>query len=136
MNSFTHMLCKSIRLFEIIFPFCKTMPQHLQYDKKTVWSFHTPLAGLPDPDPSPINHLWDNPDCGYMTRIPSLIFVLFLTFPLVYYKCIPRLLVSLCKRLIECINKGGSQTSYDLQYMFTAILIFNKACELGWPSFY
>ena len=34
------------------------------------------------------------------------------------YKCIPRLLLSMRKRLIECINKGGGhERRYDLQYI-------------------
>ena len=44
---------------------------------------------------------------------------------------LPRLLLSMQKGLIECINIGGSHTRYDLQYicnhnMFMFILIFNK----------
>ena len=51
MKSFTHMSCQSSRL-------SGTIPVRLQYGKE-LFASHTPLTGLPAPDPSPIGHPWD-----------------------------------------------------------------------------
>ena len=47
---------QSIGLLETIFSLSKTMPP---IDLFASWSCHNPLTGLPDPDPSPIDHLLD-----------------------------------------------------------------------------
>ena len=56
-NSFTHMSCQSVGLLETIFPSSKKIPPYLQYVKElfACWSCHTPLTGLLDTDPSPID---------------------------------------------------------------------------------
>ena len=40
------------------------MPPYIQYGKELFasWSCHTHLTDLLDPEPSPINQLWDMPD--------------------------------------------------------------------------
>ena len=61
MKSFTHMSCKFIRLLEKSFSSSKTMPAYLQYGKELFasWLSHSPLTGLPGPDPSLISHPCD-----------------------------------------------------------------------------
>ena len=113
------------------------MPTYLQYGKELFasWSSHTPLTGLPEPNHYPIDHLWD-------TSIERLLVEQWQRISQGgVHTCIPRLL-RMRKRLIECINKVGGHTRYDLQYihcnhkMVIAIRIFNKDGELRWPSFY
>ena len=127
---FTNMCCRSIRLLETIFSSSMTMPPYLQHGKELFasWSSHTPLSGLPDPNQYPIDHLWDIWD----QRVHDLYPFPASTLPesehqLVeqwqcipqggVYTCIPRLLLSMRKRLLKCINKVGGHTRYDLQYI-------------------
>ena len=60
-------------LLELIFSSSKTMPLYLQYGKELIasWPWHTPLIGLPDPNPSPINHPWDIRDRHVQDLYPS-----------------------------------------------------------------
>ena len=111
MKFFTHMSCKSIRLLETIFSSCKTMPAYLQFGKKLFasWSCHNPLTGLLGPDPSPIGHPWDILGRGYMIlSLPSCHMAMYSTGGRRI-----QLLLNMCKRLIECIHKGGGYTRYD-----------------------
>ena len=154
MNSFTHMSCKFIRLFETIFYFSKTIPAYLQYSKELFanWSCHCHMTGLPVPDPSLMGHPWDNLGRWIHDRIHSQL----PNFPNSNTSCLnngivfhqrvgynPRLLLSMHKSIIECIHKGGGHTRYVLQYInlynhniFISVLIFNKGGEIGRPSFY
>ena len=58
---------------ELIFSSSKTMPLYLQYGKELFasWPWHTPLTGLPDPNPSPINHPWNIRGCHVQDLYPS-----------------------------------------------------------------
>ena len=127
-KAFTHRSCKSIRLFETIFSSSKTMPAYLQYSKELFanWSCHTHMTGLPSPDPSLIDHCWDNLGWWVHDRIPSQLphfpnwntsWLHKMHFTTGWGGYNPRLLLSLYIRLIECIHKGGGQTRYDLQYI-------------------
>ena len=73
MKSFTHMSCQCIGLLELIFSSSKTMPLYLQYGRELFasWPWHTPLTGLPDPNPSPINHPWNIRDHHVQDLYPS-----------------------------------------------------------------
>ena len=128
MKSFTHMSCKSIRLLESIFSFSKTIPAYLQYGKELFasWSCHTPLTGILGPDPSPIGHPWDilvlrvhdriHPQLPHFPNLKTS----WLNNGNVFHKGVgynPRLLLSMHKRLIECIYKGGGHTTDDIQYI-------------------
>ena len=126
MKSFTHIFCKSIRLLETIFSFSKIMQAYLQYSKELFasWYCHTPLTGVPGPDPSPIGHPWDILGQRVHDRIP---------FQLPYFPNLntnwlnngnvfnegvgynPRLLLSMHKRIIYNIHKGYSR--YDIKYI-------------------
>ena len=141
-------------MLETIFSSSKTMPAYLQYGKELFasWSCHTPLIGLPGSDPSPIGHQLDILGWRIHDSIPFQL----PHFPnlnsnwlkLTMYSTTRgwgynhKLLLRMRKSLIECIHKGGSHTRYDLQYiiynhnMFMSVFIFNRASELGWPSFY
>ena len=115
MKSFTHMSCQSIGLLAAIFSSSKTVPPYPQYGKEL-------FASLPHTGPSPTDLPWDIRDRWVHDLYP------FLSATLLVeqwqripwgggYKCISRLLKSMCKRLKECINKGGSHTRYYLQFI-------------------
>ena len=130
MNSITHMSCKSIRLLETIFSFSKTLPAYLQFGKElfAIWSCHTPLTGLPGPDPSPINHplyiLGRRVHDCIPSQLPHFLNsnTSWLNNGNAFHKGCgrgynPRLLLSMGKRCIECIHKGEGHTRYDLKYI-------------------
>ena len=73
MKDFTHMSCQRIRTFETIFSSSKTMPAYLQYGKEHVCklAMSNPLTSLPGPNPSQIDHPWDNLARWIHNRIPS-----------------------------------------------------------------
>ena len=85
------------------------------------WSCHTPLTGLPGYlRPAGTYDLYPFP----AATLPKLECQLVEQRQRIPQggggcKCIPRLLLSMRKRLIECINK--SHTRYDLQYKFVII---------------
>ena len=125
MKDFTHMSCLSIRMFETIFSSSKTMQAYLIMAREMFasWPCHTQLTSLPGPNPSLIDHPWDNLDWWVHDCIPSQP----PHFPdwntignashMGWGRYIPRLLLSMRKRLIECILKGCSHTRYELQYI-------------------
>ena len=116
MESFTHMSCKCLRLIETIFCSSEIAPVYLQYGKELLasWSRHTLLTGLPGPDPSPIGHPWyilglRIHDCIplQLPHFPNLN-TSWLNNGNVFHERVgynPRLLISKCKNLIECIYK-------------------------------
>ena len=127
-RSFTHMSCKSIKLLETIFSFSKTIPAYQQYGKELFasWSCHTSLTGIPGQDPSLIGHPWDILGQRVHVRIPFQLprfpnlNTSWLTNGNVFHKGVwynPRLLLSMNKRLIGYIHKGGGNTRYDIQYI-------------------
>ena len=125
MKSFTNMSCKSIRLFETILSSSKTMQAYLQYGNELFasWPYHTPLAGLPGPNPSLIGHLWGILGWWVHDYIPYKLpcFPNLNTSLLnngnVFHKGVGTILLSMRKKLIQCIHKGCGHTRYDLQYI-------------------
>ena len=124
MRSFTNMSCQSIAL-ETIFSSRKTMPHTCNMTRNCLQAGHTYLlTGLLCPDPSP-----NRPALGYSTLagtwlvcLPSCL-ITGIRNPAGWtlamsgvYKCIPRLLLSMHKRLKGCINKGWGDTRYELWY--------------------
>ena len=95
----------------------------------TVWKLVMPypLTGLQGPYPSPIDHPWDNLGWWVHDRILSQLprfpnsKTSWLNDGNAFHKewvgYNPRLLLSIHKRLKECIRKGGGYTRYDLQYI-------------------
>ena len=119
-----------VQIYQIVSSFSKTIPAHLQYGKELFagWSCHTHLTGLPGPDPSPIGRPWDILGQQIHDRIPYQL----PHFPNsntswfnngnVFHKgrgYNNSFLLSMPKSLIECINKGGGHTRYDLQYILS-----------------
>ena len=128
MKPFTHMSCKFIRLLETIFSSSKTMPAYLQYGKELFasWSCHTPLTGLPGPDPSPISHPFDILGWRIHDRIPFQLQLFpnlnsnWLRIDNVFQEGVgvqSQAPLNMFKSLIECIHKGGGHTRYDFQYI-------------------
>ena len=143
MQSFTHTSCKFIRLLEKISS-SKTMLAYLQYDKELFASclWHTPLTCLSGPDPSPIRHSCDILGLRIHDRIPSQLphFPNLNTSMLnngnVFHEGVgiqPRLLLSTCKSLIECIRKGGGRTRSGLQN--NKFIIITCSCLMLFLSF-
>ena len=126
MKSFTHMSCKSIRLLETSVFFSKTVSAYLQYGKELFasCSCHTPLTGVSGPHPYPIGHhgifyIAHDPIPSQLLHFPHLN-TSWLTNGRVFNKewgYNPRLLLSMRKRNIESIHKGGGHKRYDLQYI-------------------
>ena len=121
MKSFTHMSCKSIRMLETIFSSSKTLPPYLQYGKELFasWSCHTPLTGLQGPDPSSIDHPWDILGRLIQDCIPSQLphflnsNTSWLNNGISFHKGVgynTRLILSIHKKRIEYIHKGGGHT--------------------------
>ena len=116
-----------IRMLETIFSFSKTMPAYLQCGKALFasWSCLTPLTGISGPDPSPNSRPWDIlgqriHDCTpfQLPHFPNLN-TSWLSNGNVFNKGVgynPRIL-SMYKRLIEYIHKGGGNTKHDIQSM-------------------
>ena len=78
---------------------------------QTKSSCHTPLAGLPDPDPYLIDHPWDIRDRRVLSHYPNLNTSWLYngnTFHRV--QMYTKALLSTHKRAIEYINKGGSHS--------------------------
>ena len=86
----------------------------------------SPLTGLPGPDTSLIGHPWDILGQRVHERIPSQL----PHFPYLNTSWLkngnafhegwgynPRLLLSMSTSLIECFNKDGGHTRYNLQYI-------------------
>ena len=128
MKSFTHMSCKRIKTFGNNF-LC-------QQDKDSIpaiWQgtvcrlvMSYPLTGLLGPNPSLIGHPWEILGRRIHDGIPSqLSHFLYLNTSWLNngnafqegVGCNPRLLLSMSKSIIECIQKGGVHTRYDFQYI-------------------
>ena len=91
------------------------------------WSCHTPLTGVPGPDPSPIGHPLDilgqrvhDHTPFQLPHFPKLNTTWLRTMAMYSTRGWgrnPRLLLNMLKRLIDYINKVGGNTRYDIQYI-------------------
>ena len=142
-KSFSRMFCRFIRLLETNLPSSKTLPYHIPAILQgtvgkaihTSWSI---------PNRTPLRY--SRPADMWLTSIQ---------FQLPHYPTwnagwwtmashftgrYSQLLLSIRLRFTECINKGGGHYARYWfainQIMFMHILVFNKAGELGWPSFF
>ena len=127
-KSFTHMSCQSFRLFQQ-FSLPERRCQHTRnMARYSLQAGHVipPLTGLPGPHPSPMGHPWDILGWWVHVCIPSQLShfqnlnTSWLNNDNVFHMVVgykPRLLLSILKMLIECINKGGGHTRYNLRYI-------------------
>ena len=131
MKSFTNMSCKFIRLLETIFSSSKTMPAYLQYGKELFasWSCHTPLTGLPGPDPSKIGHPLDilgwlihDRITSQLTHFPNLT-TSWLNNGNVFHEgwVQPQAPFKHAQKPHRMYHKGGGHTNYDTIYKFIII---------------
>ena len=146
MKDFTHMSCQRIRTFETIFSSSKTMPAYLQYGKEHVCklAMSNPLTSLPGLRSTTPGIIWPG---GYIiVFLPKAAkFPDWNTIDNAFHKgwgwYNQRLLLSMRKRLIECIHKGGGHARHELLHttlyhnMFMSAVSLSKDVYFGWPSF-
>ena len=116
------------------FSVSKTMPAYLQYGNGLFasWACHTPLTGLLGPYPAPIGHPcdilgWRIHDC-IPSQLPhiQILNTSWLINGNVFHEGVGynhRLLLSMRKRLIECIYKGQVAMIQDMTIYINFIII-------------